>query len=217
MRILSGFGGLLIVLAVAAGATLAHLHSNHPNQLTASHQTSTNESVGSLPYPPSRLPHPAALPTPTPAPSKPATAAGSTSTAPKAAAPGSGTHPSPPRLYSVSGQQALINRDRARYGLAPLAWNGCLYAVALANARRMAAAEVMSHANGVYQDLACHIGNRSGENVGYYTLGANDSIINNAFMNSAEHKANILGSYHYVATAWVVGANGYGYIAVEFD
>ncbi len=36
------------------------------------------------------------------------------------------------------------------------------------------------------------------------------------FMASAEHRANILGPYHYVATAWVVAPNGYAYIAVEF-
>jgi uncharacterized protein YkwD len=37
------------------------------------------------------------------------------------------------------------------------------------------------------------------------------------FMNSPEHRANILGPYHYVATAWVVAPNGYAYIAVEFS
>ena len=37
------------------------------------------------------------------------------------------------------------------------------------------------------------------------------------FMNSAEHRANILGPYRYVASVWVVAANGYGYIAVEFS
>jgi len=26
-----------------------------------------------------------------------------------------------------------------------------------------------------------------------------------------------MGPYHYVATAWVVAPNGYGYIAVEFS
>jgi len=36
-------------------------------------------------------------------------------------------------------------------------------------------------------------------------------------MNSADHRANILGPYNYVATAWVVASNGYGFIAVEFS
>jgi uncharacterized protein YkwD len=37
------------------------------------------------------------------------------------------------------------------------------------------------------------------------------------FMNSPEHRANILGPYRYVATAWRVAANGTAYIAVEFS
>jgi len=37
------------------------------------------------------------------------------------------------------------------------------------------------------------------------------------FMNSAEHRANILGPYRYVATAWAVAPNGAAYIAVEFS
>jgi uncharacterized protein YkwD len=117
----------------------------------------------------------------------------------------------------VTAQQSLINQDRAAYGLPPLTWNACLYNVALSNARRMSAQEYISHTNGVYSDLACGIGGRSGENVGYWSAGINDVAINNLFMASSDHKANILGPYRYVATAWVVGANGYGYIAVEFD
>lgn len=75
----------------------------------------------------------------------------------------------------------------------------------------------MWHANGVYSDLACHLGSRTGENIGYWTGGVNDSRLNTMFMNSAEHKANILGPYRYVATAWRVAANGTAYIAVEFS
>ncbi len=38
------------------------------------------------------------------------------------------------------------------------------------------------------------------------------------FMNSPEHRANILnGYYHYVGTAWVVASDGKAYIAVEFS
>ena len=111
----------------------------------------------------------------------------------------------------------LINQDRARYGLRPLTWSSCLASVAISNAARMAGAERMWHANGVYSDLACHLGNRTGENIGYWTGGVNDSRLNTMFMNSPEHKANILGPYRYVATAWRVAANGTAYIAVEFS
>jgi uncharacterized protein YkwD len=79
----------------------------------------------------------------------------------------------------------------------------------------MASQQYISHSNGVYADLACGLGRTSGENVGFWSAGINDGAINNLFMGSPDHRANILGPYHYVATAWVVGANGYGYIAVE--
>lgn len=217
MRVLSGFGGLLLVFAIGLGATIAHYHTGSSHQFVAATQQQivANPTLGSLPYPPSRLPRPTPTPSPTPAPSQ-----SPSSSHPSSAAPAATHHTTAPaaaRYYSVSTQQVLINQDRARSGLGPLAWNSCLYNVAVANARRMASQEAISHANGVYQDLACGIGHQSGENVGYYSAGVNDSVINTAFMNSAEHRANILGPYHYVATAWVVGANGYGYIAVEFD
>jgi uncharacterized protein YkwD len=35
-------------------------------------------------------------------------------------------------------------------------------------------------------------------------------------MGDAPHRANILGPYHYVGVAWVLGANGSAYLAVEF-
>jgi uncharacterized protein YkwD len=114
-------------------------------------------------------------------------------------------------------QQALINQDRAANGLGPLTWNGCLYNVAAANAQRIAAQHYLSHTSGPQVDLGCGLGRQAGENVGYWSAGINDGQINTLFMNSPEHRANILGPYHYVATAWVVGSDGRGYIAVEFS
>jgi uncharacterized protein YkwD len=35
-------------------------------------------------------------------------------------------------------------------------------------------------------------------------------------MGSAGHKDNILGPYRYIGTAWVTGADGAGYLSVEF-
>lgn len=126
--------------------------------------------------------------------------------------------PAPPRAIVVgSTQQVLINQDRARYGLAPLTWNSCLHNVAVSNAQRMAAQGFISHTNGPYADLACGLTRQAGENVGDWSGGVNDSQLNTMFMNSADHRANILGPYHYVATAWAVDSRGYGYIAVEFS
>jgi uncharacterized protein YkwD len=116
-----------------------------------------------------------------------------------------------------STQQALINRDRAANGLGPLTWSSCLYKVARSNAARIAAQGYLSHTNGPSVDLSCGLGNRAGENIGYWTGGINDAQLNTMFMNSPEHRANILGPYRYVATAWVVASNGTAYIAVEFS
>jgi hypothetical protein len=120
--------------------------------------------------------------------------------------------------YNVSAQQTLINQDRATNGgLAPLAWDTCLAGIAQQNADRMAAQGYISHTNGVTLDLACIAGaNHSGENVAYMSGGINDAQANTMFMNSPGHRANILGSFNYVATAWTVAPNGYAYIAEEF-
>lgn len=124
--------------------------------------------------------------------------------------------------YSIvigSTQQALINRDRASAGLGPLTWNSCLASVAVSNAVRLSRQGWVPpyHTNGPQVDLGCRLGNQAGENVGYWSGGINDSQLNTMFMNSPEHRANIMGPYHYVGTAWAVGAGGAAYIAVEFS
>jgi len=115
-----------------------------------------------------------------------------------------------------SAQQALINQDRAAAGLGPLNWSPCLAGIAYQSALRMANQGFISHGSGVQQDWGCNLGSsQTGENVGEWGSGINDSGINQLFMASAPHRANILGPYHYVGTAWVV-SGGKGYIAVEF-
>jgi uncharacterized protein YkwD len=160
------------------------------------------------PKPQHQIPRPTPVPSPTP------------SAAPKRAAPAhaaaAAPRPAVPAIVIGSTQQVLINRDRAARGLRPLSWSSCLYSVALSNAKRMAAQRFISHTNGPSVDLGCHLGGYAGENVGYWTGGVNDAQINTMFMNSADHRANIMGPYHYVATAWVKASNGVAYIAVEF-
>jgi uncharacterized protein YkwD len=115
-----------------------------------------------------------------------------------------------------STQQQLINQDRVGAGLGALTWSSCLAGVAQSNALRMANQGFISHTNGPNVDLGCGLGHQAGENVGYWTGGANDGQLNGMFMNSPEHRSNIMGPYQYVATAWVTAANGTGYVAVEF-
>ena len=124
--------------------------------------------------------------------------------------------PQPAPLVIGSAQQALINQDRAASGLAPLNWSPCLAGIAYQSALRMANQGFISHGSGVQQDWGCNLHSaQTGENVGEWGAGINDSAINQLFMGSAPHRANILGPYHYVGTAWVV-SGGKGYIAVEF-
>jgi uncharacterized protein YkwD len=126
--------------------------------------------------------------------------------------------PNPPpavRILSGVGQQALINSDRKRAGLAALQWNDCLASIAVQNARRMALQGYISHQNGRIQDLGCHLGSSTGENIGYTSPAINDSQMNSWFMNSPIHRANVLGPFRYVGAAWAV-ANSVAYLAVEF-
>jgi uncharacterized protein YkwD len=207
MRILSWLAGIGVVAALAVGATsVVHAHSTTTHSLVAAKPATASYNEVDAQDPSRRetrsareaVPPPAApAPTveaPPPAPARPATAVAIGST-----------------------QQALINQDRAANGLGPLTWSSCLYNVAVSNANRMAAQGFISHANGPSVDLTCGLGHQAGENVGWWSGGVNDPRLNTMFMDSAGHRANILGPYRYVGTAWVVASNGYGYIAVEFS
>jgi|SRR5690242_12795081 uncharacterized protein YkwD len=205
MRVLSWIGGLLVVAALGVGiVSAAHVPSARGQTLTAARPLVYPNAPAVDP------PHKVLPPAPAPDPPPPAAVAGSRAPAPPPAAPA-------PSIVVGSTQQALINQDRAAAGLGPLTWSGCLYNVAVSNARRIAAQQSLSHTNGPSVDLTCGLGRQAGENIGYWSGGVNDPQLNTMFMNSPEHRANIMGPYHYVATAWVVGSNGYGYIAVEFS
>ena len=186
----------MVVLGAAVGAVTLEHRQAQPFLLASSHRQ------GVLPSPPGTGPRHHVAPDlsalrPSPSPEPPS---------------------APARVAIVVGstQQALINADRARNGLGALTWSGCLYNVAIANARRIAAQGYLSHTNGPNVDLTCGLGHQAGENIGWYSGGVNDTWMNSKFMASPEHYANIMGPYHYVATAWVVSADGKGWIAVEF-
>jgi uncharacterized protein YkwD len=124
--------------------------------------------------------------------------------------------PAPAHVAVGTGQWGLINQDRQAAGLAPLQWSPCLANVATGQAARMAAQGYISHANGRSLDLACHLGTRASESIGFQGGGINDAAMNAWFMGDAPHRANILGPYHYVGVAWVLTPNGTAYLAVEF-
>jgi uncharacterized protein YkwD len=126
------------------------------------------------------------------------------------------TQPKPPPVSIGSAQQSLINRDRAAAGLPPLSWSGCLAGIAASWASYMARTGVFQHGPGVNQDFGCGLGSsQCGENIAWMTGGANDAQANSMFMASPEHRANILGPYRFVGTAWASGG-GKWYIVEEF-
>jgi uncharacterized protein YkwD len=214
MRILSWLGAVALVLVLVAGTTAVIRRSPTTVRTLAAARTPV---VAASPVVDSELngpEHRRLMPSPSPTPPPPPPVAAPVAAAPAAAAPAAPVA-RPPSLVIGSTQQAMINQDRAASGLAPLNWSSCLYSVAVSNAQRMAGQGAISHTNGPNVDLTCGLGRQAGENVGDWSLGINDSQLNSMFMASAEHRANILGPYHYAASAWVV-SNGYGYIAVEF-
>ncbi|HEX6349385.1 MAG TPA: CAP domain-containing protein [Candidatus Dormibacteraeota bacterium] len=215
-----------IVAGLATTASLGHLHlpaTQHVTAKTIQVQAAAptldiiaGEFVSGIPAKPApAVEIPVLTDNPPPADDSGAAPAAGPGYAPPA---GRGTGPAPaPAITIGSAQQAMINADRASAGLPPLQWSSCLAGVAYSNAVRMANAGAISHAGGVQSDFGCGLGSsQTGENVGYWSGGVNDGQLNSMFMNSPEHRANIMGPYRYVGTAWKVAANGAGYIAVEF-
>jgi uncharacterized protein YkwD len=215
MRFLSWVAGTVVIVALVVGATSAVAARMNPSHVAGAAKTQValvvvdNGVDAKDPSPQRMIPRPKPDPSPTPPP-----AAAPAAPARSAPAP---ARPAAPAIAIGSTQQALINQDRARNGLGPLTWSSCLAGVARSNADRIAAQGSLSHTNGPTLDLNCGLGHQAGENIGYWSAGINDSQLNTMFMNSPEHRANVLGSYRYVASVWVVAANGYGYITVEFS
>lgn len=219
-----------IVAGLATTASLGHLHLPATQHVTAKavqvHAAAPTldviagafiSSVPAKPAAPAELPVLTDNPPPADD-SGAAPAAGPAAPGYAAPAAGRGTGSAPPPAITIgSAQQAMINADRASAGLPPLQWSSCLAGVAYSNAVRMANAGAISHAGGVQSDFGCGLGSsQTGENVGYWSGGVNDGQLNSMFLNSPEHRANIMGPYRYVGTAWKVASNGAGYIAVEF-
>jgi uncharacterized protein YkwD len=208
VRLLASLSAIAAVLIFAAGMAASHNRPNTSALVAAQIGTGPDfAGFGADAASPT-----AVTPQPTP---RTATPAHSPTAAPK---PPATAKPKPATTLVVrTTQQRLINQDRARYGLAPLTWSSCLASVAAYEAAHLAQPGVaFKHYDGVTRDLSCHLGRQVGENIGWYSGGINDTWMNNAFMASAEHRANILGPYRYVATAWAVRSDGTAFIAVEF-
>ena len=119
-----------------------------------------------------------------------------------------------PARYARAAHVAT-NANRAAEGLAPLRKTDCLRKFAVRQAKRMAQREQMFH-----QDLgpvmaACKL-NTAGENVAYgYPTGR--SVVNDGWMHSAGHRANILSrDFRIMAVGARKGHDGRWYVAQVF-
>lgn len=98
----------------------------------------------------------------------------------------------------------LVNQSRQSAGLPALARDSRLDAVAQAWTAKMVSSGTLSH-NPSYSSQIPSGWTRAGENVGYDYSDAN---LHTAWMNSAGHKANILGSYTSVGIGYVRDSSG---------
>jgi uncharacterized protein YkwD len=165
------------------------------------------------------------LPPPTPAPTVPAAAPA----AAPVAAPPAPARPAPrPPVPPVSGvggaagvQLSLVNQDRAASGVAPLAYSASLARVAQYRAQDMLNRNYFSHYDPSTGQLAfvqlLHLWgipySSAGENIAWST-DPSMAAINTMFMNSPDHRANILkAAYHRIGIG--VASNGAKIMVVE--
>jgi uncharacterized protein YkwD len=168
-----------------------------------------------------------AIPPPTP---RPVIAAAPPAAAPVAARPAPvrppvRPRPSPPPVSGVGGaagvEFSLVNQDRAANGVAPLAYGASLARVAQYRAQDMLNRNYFSHYDPSTGQLAfvqlLHLWgipySTAGENIAWST---NPSMagINTMFMNSPDHRANILkAAYHRLGIG--VASNGAKTMVVE--
>jgi uncharacterized protein YkwD len=100
---------------------------------------------------------------------------------------------------------SLLNDARVANGQAALARNSALDQVAEAWAAQLSAAGVLSH-NPNYPTQIPAGWSEAGENVAQGQQTANE--MHGAWMNSAGHRANILGNFTDVGVAWLTDGNG---------
>ncbi len=124
--------------------------------------------------------------------------------------------PIEPSPDPAQGQRllALTNAERRRHGLVPLGWFAKMLPITEAQTERMVQQGHLFH-NPDLNRLLYTIGAKVlGENVG---VAPNVDVMERAFMNSAEHRANILNpGYRYVTIYVIRDVTGYVWATVNF-
>ncbi len=116
-----------------------------------------------------------------------------------------------PALADVS----FINARRASAGLAPVADHGGLESLARAHASAMAASNALFHSSNLSAKIATVVPGWQGvgENVG---VGDSLASVNAMFMQSATHRANILGNFNLAGVGVITGPDGRVWVTQMF-
>lgn len=214
-------GAPLVVLATVSilGNLPGHPVASHP--LAVSHRVG---APGTLQGGVNRLGQLALRVTPPPTPAPTAPSAALPAPAPPAPARPAPRPPAPP-VSGVGGaagvQISLVNQDRAANGVAPLAFSAALARVAQYRAQDMLNRNYFSHYDPSTGQLAfvqlLHLWgipySTAGENIAWST-DPSMAAINTMFMNSPDHRANILkAGYHRIGIG--VASNGAKIMVVE--
>jgi uncharacterized protein YkwD len=119
-------------------------------------------------------------------------------------------HPQAQQLYF------LVNNERAAHGLGGVGWNEQLGALAQGWSDHMAATGSFSHQNlnAILQDPAYAGFSALGENIISGSCGMSAAQMHQTWMNSASHRAHILGSYSAIGIG--IACNGGTLYAEDF-
>ncbi len=219
---------LIVAVPLLAVATISILGSHPGRPVTirpmAGSPVASLQSLHSGPGDFGRFP---AIPPPTATatPARPAAAPVAAAARPATVRPPVRPRATPPPVSAVGGaagvEFGLVNQDRAANGVAPLAYNASLARVAQYRAQDMLNRNYFSHYDPSTGQLAfvqlLHLWgipySTAGENIAWST---NPSMagINTMFMNSPDHRANILkAAYHRLGIG--VASNGAKTMVVE--
>ncbi len=113
------------------------------------------------------------------------------------------------------GDVSFINAQRAGAGLAPVADHSGLASLARAHSAEMAASNTLFHSGNLAAKIATVVAGWQGvgENVG---VGDSVAAVNSMFMQSATHRANILGNFNLAGVGVVTGSDGRVWVTQMF-
>jgi len=111
---------------------------------------------------------------------------------------------------------SATNSYRSQNGLPALQWDDALANIARGWSQQMDGANTLSHNPAITDQINSLVTSqwtRIGENVGF---GPSVDAIQNAFLNSAPHRANILGDYNRVGIGTVRDTSGTLWVTLDF-